>query len=156
VSTGRCFLHSHRSFRVIVESGQCYASIPVEACAGNREVRNDERQIASQLHRIEAIHRRGKVLATFSLREAQRGTSGTIQGQSASVNNIVAGPRRGVDPRLRKLITRRWTPGCEEWTGDETVGNMKGNEGLCDGFCLLNKHDLDKACRYSQADLRLH
>jgi hypothetical protein len=30
----------------------------------------------------------------------------------------------------------------------------KGNEGLCDVY-MLNKHDLDKACRYSQADLRL-
>lgn len=30
----------------------------------------------------------------------------------------------------------------------------KGNEGLCDVLYSLNKHDLDKACRYSQADLR--
>lgn len=99
MSTGRCFLHSHRSFRVIVETGQCCASIPVEACAVNREVRNDERQIASQLRRVEAIGRRGKVLVGFLLREAQRDTSGTINGQSASVNKIVVGPSRGVDPK---------------------------------------------------------
>jgi len=98
VSTGRCFL-SHRSFRVIVETGQCCASIPVEACAGDREVRNDERQIASQLRRIEAIGRRAKVLAVCYFVKPQRDTSGTIKGQSASVNKIVVGSSRGVDPK---------------------------------------------------------
>lgn len=97
----------------------------------DREVRNDERQIASQLRKIEAIGRRGKVLATFLLREAQRDTSGTIKGQSASVNKIVVGSSRGVDPKLIELITRRWTPGCEEWTGDETVGNMRRGMKAC-------------------------
>lgn len=82
----------------------------------DRQVRNDERQIASQLRKTEAIGRRGKVLATLLLGEGQRDTSGTIKGQSARVNKIVVGPSRGVDPKLIKLTTRRWTPGWEEWT----------------------------------------